>query len=70
MVYNLINTTGSGNSVDLTHPEHSVIVEVCMDIMLFSIVPKFREYKRYNLSEANQTREGSKKSEVGSKWIG
>lgn len=49
-VYNLINTTGSGNSVDLSNPEHSVIVEVCMDVVLFTIVPKFKEYRKYNIS--------------------
>jgi len=49
-VYNQINKTGSGNSVDLSNPDHSVIVEVCMDVVLFSILPGFKKYRRYNIS--------------------
>lgn len=42
VVYNDINTTGSGNSVDLTNPQYSVIVEVMMDIALVGVAEKFK----------------------------
>ena len=64
VIYKLINTENSGNSVDLKNAEHSVIIEVIWDAMVFAIVPKFKEYKKYNLTYWNTFEENNNEEEI------
>lgn len=50
MIFKLINTDNSGNSVDLKNADHSVFFELIRDQLAFGILPRFKEFKRYNLT--------------------
>jgi tRNA(Ser,Leu) C12 N-acetylase TAN1 len=40
---------GTQNPVDLKTADLSVIIEVYRDLLLIGVVPKYKEYKKYNL---------------------
>ena len=40
---------GNRNPVDLKNADYNVIIEVYRDLLMFTIVPKYREYKKFNL---------------------
>ena len=47
----LFNTIdGNHNPVDLRNADFNVIIEVYRDLLMFGVVPKYKEYKKYNLS--------------------
>ena len=42
---------GTQNPVDLKTADLSVIIEVYRDLLLIGVVPKYKEYKKYNLQQ-------------------
>jgi tRNA(Ser,Leu) C12 N-acetylase TAN1 len=41
---------GNRNPVDLKHADIYVIVEIFKNLLVFAVVPRYRELKKYNLS--------------------
>ena len=40
---------GTKNPVSLKDADFSIIIEVYRDLMMIGVVPKYKEYKKYNL---------------------
>ncbi|KAI9495983.1 hypothetical protein BDB00DRAFT_759362 [Zychaea mexicana] len=49
VVQTLAKTVGEGHRVDLENPDLAIIVEICQNICMMSVVEDFNELKKYNL---------------------
>lgn len=67
IVFKLINTDNSGNSVDLKNSQHCVVMEIVREAMVFAILPQFKEYKKYNLTYLNTFEENKQDDEENHK---
>ncbi|KAG2221295.1 hypothetical protein INT45_000208 [Circinella minor] len=49
VIQKLASVVGEGHRVDLENPDLSIIVEICQNICMMSVVEDFNELKKYNI---------------------
>ena len=49
VIQKLASVVGEGHRVDLDNPDLAIIVEICQNICMMSVVEDFNELKKYNI---------------------
>lgn len=59
----LVTSKNIGNTVNLTEPKQSIIIEVIKNICLITVLPDYFKLKKYNINELWERKEEDKKED-------